>query len=228
MIKGHFDGASRGNPGQAGAGAVIYDDDGSVLWRCARPLGECTNNEAEYQALGILTDEMHRRGFRDVLICGDSKLVISQVSGKWKIKEPRLRMLAEPIMLKLQEMNASFMWVRRENNKEADRLSNVALDEGDVVEEGGAGNMENPAAAGTDDSCTVSVSEKTPAAEKTLSESGTVHVSVARLHGAIWLVTENGDDYAVDLVHGHCTCGKSGCVHVDAVTDEVAFIKKNF
>ena len=129
MIRGHFDGASRGNPGPAGAGAVIYDGE-TVVWRCARALGTCTNNEAEYMALAILADELEARGVKSAEICGDSKLVISQISGAWKIKEPRLAALARPIMAKLAALGASYRWIPRSLNAEADMLSNKALDEG--------------------------------------------------------------------------------------------------
>lgn len=61
MIRAHFDGASRGNPGEAGAGMVIYDGE-RAIWRCALPLGMKTNNEAEYMALSLLVDELERRG----------------------------------------------------------------------------------------------------------------------------------------------------------------------
>ena len=105
MIRGHFDGASRGNPGKAGAGAVVYEDE-KVVWLRAEPLGQMTNNEAEYTALSLLLDELERRGAQGAEICGDSKLVISQVTGAWKIKEPRLRALAEPLIERVRALGA--------------------------------------------------------------------------------------------------------------------------
>ena len=113
MIRGHFDGASRGNPGEAGAGAVVYAD-GQIVWLRAKPLGTKTNNEAEYLALSMLLDELERRGAKGAEICGDSKLVISQVTGAWKIKEPRLFALASPLIDRIRALGAQCRWVPRE------------------------------------------------------------------------------------------------------------------
>ncbi|HPK07315.1 MAG TPA: reverse transcriptase-like protein, partial [Aminivibrio sp.] len=79
-LRGHFDGASRGNPGEAGAGAVLFDGRGTPVWECARPLGKKTNNEAEYLALLLLLEELERRGV-PADIRGDSRLVVNQVTG---------------------------------------------------------------------------------------------------------------------------------------------------
>jgi ribonuclease HI len=199
MIRGHFDGASRGNPGPAGAGAVIYDDD-KIIWRCAEPLGTHTNNEAEYMALGILAAELKRRGLCGVEICGDSRLVISQVTGKWQIKEPRLMALAEPVIQLVRELRASCRWVPREQNAEADRMSNKALDEGHFVE-----NLSSAAAVDAD------------AAAQPKPQFSEIRQAAPD----IWIVTDSGEDYAVDLKHGRCTCAegvKEGhCPHFDAV-----------
>jgi len=92
---GFFDGGSRGNPGPAAAGAVLLDDRGDVVFEEGRFLGRRTNNEAEYEALIMLLEEVYRRGFCKCVVFGDSRLVISQMRGEWKIREPRLRALAE-------------------------------------------------------------------------------------------------------------------------------------
>ncbi|MBQ4491165.1 MAG: ribonuclease HI family protein [Pyramidobacter sp.] len=200
MIRGHFDGASRGNPGQAGAGAVIYDD-GQVVWLRAKPLGEKTNNEAEYTALALLLDELERRGARGAEICGDSKLVISQVTGAWKIKEPRLRALAEPLIERIRALGAKCRWVPREQNAEADRMSNWALDNGDYEENAAAASK--PAAAAA------------PAA----AQKGPLLIRPAA--PGIWLVTDGEETFAVDLVHRRCTCGQEKCAHLElALTEE--------
>ncbi|TDY61713.1 ribonuclease HI [Aminivibrio pyruvatiphilus] len=126
-LRGHFDGASRGNPGEAGAGAVLFDESGAPAWECARPLGKRTNNEAEYLALLLLLEEVERRGISaDIL--GDSQLVVNQVTGRWKINEPRLRELADRAMDLLRRTKSSISWVPRDQNAAADRLSNIALD----------------------------------------------------------------------------------------------------
>ncbi len=127
-MKGYFDGASRGNPGEAGAGALIEDDRGQVVWETATPLGTRTNNEAEYLALLLLLEEADRRDIRDLEVFGDSRLVVSQVSKAWKINEPRLRELAGRAWALCEGKRVRFSWIPRERNARADALSNRALD----------------------------------------------------------------------------------------------------
>lgn len=127
-MKGYFDGASRGNPGEAGAGALLTDDSGNVIWECAKYLGHKTNNEAEYNAVIMLLKEAKNRGIKELTICGDSKLVVSQLSHLWKIKMPHLRELAIEAWSTAEGMNVKYIWVPREQNSRADKLSNEALD----------------------------------------------------------------------------------------------------
>jgi ribonuclease HI len=127
-MKGYFDGASRGNPGEAGAGALLEDERGQVAWETAMPLGVRTNNEAEYLALILLLEEAARRGLGDLDVYGDSRLVVSQVSGSWKINEPRLRELATRVWALCEGRKVRFSWIPRERNTRADALSNQALD----------------------------------------------------------------------------------------------------
>lgn len=124
---GYFDGASRGNPGKAGAGAWISDGS-KEIWNSAVPLGEKTNNEAEYSALITLLSEFKRRGAKVAAVRGDSKLVIEQMSGRWKVKEPRLQELHSEAKTISHGMTISYKWVAREQNSRADELSNEAID----------------------------------------------------------------------------------------------------
>ena len=78
-MEGYFDGASRGNPGKAGAGALMINEEGKVVWEASRFLGEKTNNEAEYMALIMLLKAAKERGIRSLRVFGDSKLVVSQI-----------------------------------------------------------------------------------------------------------------------------------------------------
>ena len=126
-MKGYFDGYSKGNPGEAGAGALLTDDHDGVVWQTAQPLGKKTNNEAEYAALIFLLTEAKKRGVRELQIFGDSKLVVSQVSKKWKINLPHLRELAKQAWALMEGMEVSLTWVPREKNSRADELSNEAL-----------------------------------------------------------------------------------------------------
>lgn len=127
-MRGYFDGASRGNPGDAGTGSLLVDDFENVVWEKSSYLGKETNNTAEYTALIYLLREAKRRGITDLDVYGDSKLVVSQVSKKWKINYPHLRELAKEVWALAEGMNITYAWVPREENKRADELSNEGID----------------------------------------------------------------------------------------------------
>ncbi len=127
-MEGYFDGASRGNPGKAGAGALMINEEGKVVWEASRFLGEKTNNEAEYMALIMLLKAAKDRGIRSLRVFGDSKLVVSQVSRQWKINLPHLRLLAKEAWDLADGMDISYSWIPREENKRADMLSNEGID----------------------------------------------------------------------------------------------------
>ena len=127
-MKGYFDGASRGNPGEAGAGALLVDDAGNTVWETAAYLGKKTNNEAEYNAVILLLKAAAERGVAELHVYGDSKLVVSQLSKQWKINYPHLRELAKEAWAAADGMDVSYSWVPREKNKRADELSNEAID----------------------------------------------------------------------------------------------------
>jgi broad specificity phosphatase PhoE/ribonuclease HI len=129
------DGGSRGNPGVAGYGALVRDPaSGRVLWEGAAPLGKQSNNVAEYSGLiaGLRAAQRIDPG-ADVEARMDSKLVVEQMSGRWKIKHEDMRRLA----LEARELAAlisrgggsvSYTWIPRERNKDADALSNDGMD----------------------------------------------------------------------------------------------------
>lgn len=126
----YADGAARGNPGPAGAGAVLLDDDGAVVAEIARSLGHATNNVAEYTALVLGLEEARRRGVTDLEVRMDSLLVVQQMRGLWRIKHPRLK----PLALRAKELLAQFAkpsigHIPRERNTLADALANRAIDE---------------------------------------------------------------------------------------------------
>ena len=130
------DGGSRGNPGNAAYGAVLRDAaTGAVIAERGERIGVATNNVAEYRGL-IAGLELYREYAEgaDLEVRLDSKLVVEQMSGNWKIKHPSMRPLAVEAN-KLAPFGTRFVWVPREQNKEADRLANEALDgpEGVVV-----------------------------------------------------------------------------------------------
>lgn len=126
---GYFDGASRSNPGDAGFGCCLVDGDGHVVWEMCGYMGIATNNEAEYSGAIALLEEIERRGERGITIRGDSKLVVSQVRGEWKVKAANLVSFHARARELASRVGASFEWVPRERNKIADALSNRAIDE---------------------------------------------------------------------------------------------------
>ncbi|KDN85737.1 ribonuclease H [Kitasatospora cheerisanensis KCTC 2395] len=126
------DGGSRGNPGPAGYGAVVLDArTGEILAEAAEYIGRATNNVAEYKGLiaGL-------RAARDldpdarILVEMDSKLVVEQMSGRWKIKHPDMQPLAAEARGIAPRGSVEYKWIPREKNKEADRLANEAMDAG--------------------------------------------------------------------------------------------------
>lgn len=127
------DGGSRGNPGNAGSGTAIYDESGVNLIRTiAKNVGMTTNNVAEYHGLFEGLTAAKELGATEVDVRLDSKLVVQQMSGAWKIKHPDMKTLA----LACQELASSFQsvtytWIPREKNKKADELANIAMDAGE-------------------------------------------------------------------------------------------------
>lgn len=128
----YTDGGARGNPGPAGAGVVIFDGEKKIA-ELKQYLGERqTNNWAEYEAVAIALAEAKRLGLegRALEIRMDSKLVVEQVSGNWKIKEPTLKPQVAKVHALLNDFAAwKFVYVPREDNAEADALVNEAIDE---------------------------------------------------------------------------------------------------
>ncbi len=126
----HADGGARGNPGPAGAGAVLYDPQGRTLARRARYLGRTTNNVAEYQGLILGLETARDLGARSLTVRLDSELIVRQLNGQYRVRTPHLR----PLYQKARQLMTDFeavevQHVPREQNAEADRLVNQAIDQ---------------------------------------------------------------------------------------------------
>ncbi|MFF4433120.1 bifunctional RNase H/acid phosphatase [Streptomyces sp. NPDC001513] len=126
------DGGSRGNPGPAGYGAVVLDPaTGETLAERAEYIGVATNNVAEYKGLiAGLKAARELAADAQVLVRMDSKLVVEQMSGRWKIKHPDMKPLAAEAAKILPRAQVTYEWIPREQNKHADRLANEAMDAG--------------------------------------------------------------------------------------------------
>jgi probable phosphoglycerate mutase len=125
----YADGGARGNPGPAGIGILLVDLDGNVLGEVARGIGVTTNNVAEYTALIEGLELAHAKGATEIDVRLDSKLVVHQVLGEWKIKNDTLRRLAakaESLLRRFERKSLSH--VPREQNAAADKLANQGMD----------------------------------------------------------------------------------------------------
>lgn len=128
-MRAFIDGASRGNPGPASVGVFLQDAHGKVLKEHGRTLGVATNNVAEYQALLDALLLAKTLGASELLVHSDSQLLVRQVSGEYKVKNEALKGLkarAQGLMRGFKAVR--LVHVPREQNKDADRLANAALD----------------------------------------------------------------------------------------------------
>jgi ribonuclease HI len=124
------DGASRGNPGPAGAGAALFDPRGEVKAQLARYLGETTNNVAEYQALILGLQEAARLRARKLQVFADSELLVRQLNGQYRVKSPHLLPLWRLVKDELQNFATyTISHVPRAENRLADELANQAIDQ---------------------------------------------------------------------------------------------------
>jgi ribonuclease HI len=126
----HVDGASRGNPGEAGFGVHVADDEGNEVAALYGYLGRATNNVAEYEALLHGLRFALERGAARVEVFSDSELLVRQVAGRYRVKSPGLQPLhREAVLLLSRFERARVSHVPREGNREADALANRAVDE---------------------------------------------------------------------------------------------------
>jgi len=139
MYSLYFDGASRGNPGPSSFGGVIYDEDKKEVLTYNKAIGIYTNNVAEYMGAYMGLKVCIENGIKNVNFYGDSKLVVEQLNGNWKVKSDSLKKIYDEIQNLLYPKDdffkkghvfdhLTFTHVRRKFNKRADELANLALD----------------------------------------------------------------------------------------------------
>lgn len=137
LFKIQFDGGSRGNPGIAGSGCVLYEPNMCVRATDSTFMQHATNNVAEYTALLIGLRLAVHHGVDDLVIEGDSKLVVEQVRGAWKVNHPTLASIHRQIREVLERFRyATIRHIPRAENAAADRVANAAMDKG--KKDGGA------------------------------------------------------------------------------------------
>ncbi len=125
----HFDGAARNNPGPAGAG-IIFKKGNTVIGKHYFYLGKKTNNQAEYLALilGLILAKEYFKNQEALTIYSDSELLIQQMTGHYRVKNPTLQQLFNIVYLLSKDIKPTFNHVSRVHNKDADRLANQAID----------------------------------------------------------------------------------------------------
>ena len=129
----YTDGACRGNPGNGGAGAVLFDKNGRIVATARKFLGICTNNEAEYEALIMGLKETAKAGHKYIQIFLDSELLVKQINGIYRVKNSRLKELMKDVRKQLSRFDVhTVKYIPRSRNKVADRLANEAIDESDA------------------------------------------------------------------------------------------------
>src|SRR5208337_4275565 len=128
-IVAHIDGGSRGNPGPAAYGVAIDTAQGQAVTAFARFIGETTNNFAEYQGLLAALEYALKHGYPRLRVLTDSELMARQISGRYKVRSPDLKPLHDKAQAMIARLESfSIRHVYREQNREADRLANQAMD----------------------------------------------------------------------------------------------------
>ena len=124
----YTDGASRGNPGPAAVGAVIRDEN-KTLAEISHRIGFATNNQAEYIAIIIALEKAIKLGIKHVTLKADSQLVVRQLKGKYRVKKAALKPLYQQVKQLTSSLESfAIAYIPREQNREADKLANMALD----------------------------------------------------------------------------------------------------
>jgi len=128
-FRAFIDGAARNNPGPAGAGVYVEAEDDRPAEELFEPLGSTTNNVAEYRALLLALTRAEEVGAQEVEIFSDSRLLVEQVNGRFRIKAGHLKPLLSDAVTRAKRFRRfSISHVRREQNKKADRLANLGAD----------------------------------------------------------------------------------------------------
>jgi len=189
----HCDGGSRGNPGPAGYGAVIEDPQGRTVARLSEYLGKQTNNYAEYAALLAVLDWALKSGAKHLKVVSDSELMVKQMKGLYKVKNPGLVPLWEEAKRRAAKLDRFQMsHTLRGGNKEADRLANDAMDKGMGKKQGTVNRDQGsgaPKAGGHAQCGSTSHQEKAPKPTRQIFEglvkNGVIHLIEGELPDGI-------------------------------------------
>ncbi len=126
----YSDGASRGNPGPSAIGFRVLAPDGAELLAEGRRIGTATNNVAEYRGVIAVLERIRDLGIKEVELRLDSELIVEQLNGRYRVRQPKLALLKQEVdRLRKEFREFRVVHVGRENNREADKLANEALDQ---------------------------------------------------------------------------------------------------
>jgi ribonuclease HI len=194
----HIDGASRGNPGPAAFAVVIHPPDGPVV-EVAEVIPNTTNNVAEYTALVAALHTAQERGLTHLHIHSDSELLVKQMNGEYRVKSADLQDLyQEAVHLRRQFASVKLTHVRREQNKRADELCNIALDAQKksaptpTAAARGPTLPKPPAAVVSDQAVREEVLACLAAAARSWADRGPSHPPAAQVWDQIWSILEEG------------------------------------
>jgi len=136
-LHAYTDGASRGNPGKSGIGIIVRKEGGETVLRIAASIGVATNNKAEYTALLTLLRRAREFDCKRLIVHSDSELMVRQMNGEYKIKNPEIAGYHRTIRALLQKSPFKFeiRYIPREMNREADQLANEGIESGVILED---------------------------------------------------------------------------------------------
>ncbi len=132
-----IDGSSLGNPGEAGCGVVLKDEEGSVLQMLGEYIGRATNNVAEYRGLLACLRLASEMGVRSLTVFSDSELMVNQMKGTYRVKQPHLKELHSQVLeaIRIDSLRFKIHHIPREKNREADELARRAIRLHSVIRE---------------------------------------------------------------------------------------------
>jgi ribonuclease HI len=130
ILHAFTDGASRGNPGESGIGIIVRDGSNEVLFSLNGYIGTATNNVAEYTALLTLLRRIASHSCTRLIVHSDSELMVRQVNGQYKVKDPGLRKYHQQVVAAISGLpfTVELRHIPREQNREADKLANLGID----------------------------------------------------------------------------------------------------
>lgn len=207
MYRLFFDGATNPNPGPMGVGAVLYEDDKEIA-SVACQAGHGTNNQSEYMALLCALALAAKHNIKEVEVCGDSQLIINQMTGVWKCSQETLSVLQEQAQARAAAFDRiTYRWVRRNQNERADTLSKEGLNS-DITLNDWLSERDTEA-----NKALIALMEDTFDIKSVVRR--TTLEEIRYFKGVGFTFIEDGTLFAVNLKpEPQCSCGEKQCSHL--------------